>query len=277
MGSCALLLLCLASVNGCGSSSLAGDAGSGSSSGGSSGSSSGGSSSSSSGGGGSSSGASGGSSGSSSGASDGSAADAYTESGAPDAASGVDGSPDASAVGAGCLDAGSSLVKNGSFESPVVAVGGYQLFTNGADLAGWTVVGATGNVAPLSTTFSQNGFSFPAEDCAQSLDLTGTSNTATGVTQSVPTSAGTTYQLSFWVGNVVDPGGIFGTTSTVNVLVNGTQAMAAVNSGGAGTKTLSWEQFTVPFTATSSSTTIAFMNGDPPTDNSNMLDSVAIQ
>jgi hypothetical protein len=60
----------------------------------------------------------------------------------------------------------------------------------------------------------------------------------------------------------------------VNVLVNGTQIQAATNSGG-GT-TLTWQQFTTSFVATSASTTIGFFNGDPPTDNSNGLDNIVL-
>jgi hypothetical protein len=37
-----------------------------------------------------------------------------------------------------------------------------------------------------------------------------------------------------------------------------------------------WEQFNTSFTATGTSTTIAFINGDPITDNSNGLDNVVL-
>jgi hypothetical protein len=106
--------------------------------------------------------------------------------------------------------------------------------------------------------------------------LTGTSNTATGVQQTVVTHQGTTYRLSFFVGNVVNPGGIFGTTSTVSVLVNGQKVLSATNSGGAGTTRLNWKQFSVSFLAASNFTKIAFINGDPATDNSNGLDNVSL-
>jgi hypothetical protein len=82
--------------------------------------------------------------------------------------------------------------------------------------------------------------------------------------------------LSFWVGNVVNPDGIFGTTSTVDVLVNGTQLLAAENTQGTGTTTLSWQEFTVRFTATSSATSVEFLNADPSTDTSNFIDNVVL-
>src|SRR5580704_14235100 len=65
-------------------------------------------------------------------------------------------------------------ITNGSFESPVVPVGGFTNFGNGSVLIpGWTVIGAPGGVSIVSGSFTQNGISFPAEDGAQWLDLTG--------------------------------------------------------------------------------------------------------
>ncbi len=147
---------------------------------------------------------------------------------------------------------------------------------NSTTIPGWTVVGAPGDVAPVSGTFAQNGFSFPAEDGKQWIDLTGTSNTATGVQQTVTTVPGVTYNLAFFVGNVVNPSGIFGTTSTINVFVNGQKVLAATNSGGSGTKTMNWKRFITSFVATSTSTKIGFINGDPANDNSNGLDNVSV-
>lgn len=172
------------------------------------------------------------------------------------------------------------LLTNGDFETPTVPVGDFTNFAAGsAGITGWTVVGNAGtDVSIVSGTFTQNGFSFPAESGVQWVDLTGDgSNSDTeGVEQTVATTPSTDYSLSFWVGNVVNPGGIFGTTSTVDVLINGTQVDAAENTSGSGTTTLNWEQFTVPFSATSSTTTIALLNGDPAGDNSNGLDNVSL-
>jgi len=64
--------------------------------------------------------------------------------------------------------------------------------------------------------------------------------------------------------------GFYGSTITVNVLVNGNLIQTAVNSGGG--KTLRWEQFNTTFVANSTSSQIEFLNGDPRTDNSNGLD-----
>ncbi len=169
-----------------------------------------------------------------------------------------------------------NLLKDGGFEKPPAPVGGYTLYGTGQKIGPWTVVGAAGNVATLSGTFTQNGFTFPARSGQQSLDLTGTSNTPTGVSQTVTTVPGGLYQLTFFVGNVVDPNGIFGTTSTVNVMVDGVLLMTAVNRAGKGSTQQVWRKFTATVTAGSTPTTIAFLNGDPPNDTSCGLDAVSL-
>ena len=150
--------------------------------------------------------------------------------------------------------------------------GGLTIFSTGQAIDGWTVVGAAGNVNTISTAFTQNGFAFPAEDGQQSMDLTGFSNTKTGVAQTVATITGASYDLTFWVGNTVDPKGIFGGSSTVDVVIDGALAFSATSADGSGTKVLAWKKFSFEFTATSSSTTVAFMNADPANDTSNFVD-----
>lgn len=67
------------------------------------------------------------------------------------------------------------------------------------------------------------------------------------------------------------PNSIWGTVSTVNVLINGVQTLVAKNDEGAGSK-----EFTHEFTATATRTTIAFVNGNQSGDNSNLLDDVIL-
>src|SRR5699024_3767406 len=110
---------------------------------------------------------------------------------------------------------------------------------------------------------------------AQFLDLTGDTNTPTGVEQTVVTLPGTTYDLSFWVGNVIGPTAGVGSTSTVRVFLDGTELAAATNGGGGGT-TISWLQFTRSFVAAGPSTTIRFINGDPRDDTANGIDDVTL-
>lgn len=168
-------------------------------------------------------------------------------------------------------------IVNGSFESPVVPVGGFTNFASGSSgITGWTVVGAPGGVSIVSGTFSQNGISFPAEDGNQWLDLTGDgTNSNEGVAQIFATTAGTQYTVSFWVGNVNNGEGIFGTTSTVDVLLGTTPLFIATNANTT-TGTQTWEQFTTTFTATGSTSILQFINGDPSSDNSNGLDNISV-
>ncbi|MGB8700482.1 MAG: DUF642 domain-containing protein [Thermosynechococcaceae cyanobacterium] len=171
-----------------------------------------------------------------------------------------------------------NLIRNGGFEQPIVPTGGFTLFGTGVTtMPHWSIVGVAGNVAIVSTTFAQSGFTFPARSGVQWLDLTGISNSGTGVAQTVKTTAGTTYTLGFSVGNVVNTGGIFGTTSTVNVFINGTQVLTATNSRGIGTSRLNWKKFTTTFVATGTSTTISFINGDPSNDTLCGLDGISLQ
>jgi hypothetical protein len=176
-------------------------------------------------------------------------------------------------MGFAATHADANLIVNGSFENPAVAAGSYME----NNIAGWTVVGGT--VAVVSGTFSAECCVFPAEDGNQWVDLTGvTSNAVEGVEQAVSTTPGTLYTLSFYVGNVYDPTGIFGTTSTVDVKlggINGTLLYVATNNSTT-TGTQVWTQFTTTFTATASSTTLDFLNADPSNDNSNGLDNVVL-
>ena len=167
-----------------------------------------------------------------------------------------------------------NLIKNGSFEKPVVGPGSYQVFSTGQTFKHWTVIGASGDVGIVSGTFTQSGFSFPAEKGKQWLDLTGLSNTPTGVQETVTTVAGASYTLTFWIGNVYDPGGIFGTTSTVNVLVDGTTVASETNSQQGTTQV--WQKFKVHFTAASATTRVGLLNGDPSNDTNNGLDAVSL-
>jgi uncharacterized protein (TIGR03437 family) len=172
-----------------------------------------------------------------------------------------------------------NLIVNGDFETPVVTNGSFQTFNSGsAGITGWTVIGTAPNtVAVVSGAYVDHGLVAVAEDGHQWLDLTGdgVSTGTRGVTQTVPTIAGMTYSLTFWVGNAYDPGGDLGTTSTVGLKINGTGAGNFTNSAQ-GTA-LNWQHFSTTFTATGNSTVIEFDNLDPSTDSSNGVDNVVLQ
>jgi len=178
-----------------------------------------------------------------------------------------------------CASADAAPILNGSFETPTVPVGGFTSFASGSNaITDWTVVGPSGSsVAIVSGTFTQFGFTFPAQDGVQWLDLTGIgSNTTDGVQQTVATTPGALYDLSFFVSNISNPGGLFGTTSTVGVQINGGPVVSFTNSGGVGSTSQVWQQFTLPFTATAATTSITFINQDSSGDNNNGLDNVSL-
>jgi HpiC1 cyclase len=172
--------------------------------------------------------------------------------------------------------ANANLISDGSFETPTVPVDSFTDFSTGATFGpGWTVFGTTGdNVAVVSGSLTISGTSYPAEDGVQWLDLTGTTNTLDeGVKQTVATTAGDRFQISYYIGNTTESG--FGPTSTVGVLLNGSLTFTDENSAVSPT-TLSYEQFTHDFVATSASTIIGFENLDPSTDSSNAIDNIVL-
>ena len=177
---------------------------------------------------------------------------------------------------AASLAQAANLAKNGSFEKPVVPDGGFQQFSTGESIKQWMVVGAAGSVAVISGSLSEQGFTFPAKKGAQWLDLTGAgSNSATGVQQTIKTNSGATYSLTFYVGNVVQPGGPLGVSSTVNILVDDVPLGSFTNSRN-GDNVLTWQKFSTDFVARKTHTTIALINGDTPTDHVNGLDGVSV-
>jgi len=179
-----------------------------------------------------------------------------------------------------CLTFGASIsanavsITNGDFETPIVPVGSYTSFAPGSSFTGWNVAGPNGsNVAIVSGQFDSPFF--PAQSGQQFLDLTGDGATGqpAGIVQTITTTPGTTYALSFWIGNNNSFGG---TSSTVNVQVDGVQVGSDTNSTILPSNVLDWQQFTVDFTAAGASTTIGFFNGDPAGDTNNPLDNITI-
>jgi uncharacterized protein (TIGR03437 family) len=154
-------------------------------------------------------------------------------------------------------------------------------------MPGWTVVASAGpnTLGIVSGAFFNSGFYGPAENGHQWMDLTGQgiSTGKRGIAQTVPTVSGTSYTLSFWVGNLYDlrnpasvnDGQNFGTTSTVGVKINGDSVGSFTNSTNA--TILNWQQYGLIFTAASDSTTIEFDNLDPLTDTCNGLDDIILQ
>lgn len=165
------------------------------------------------------------------------------------------------------------LIINGSFEQPAVSPGNYGLWTTGStDITGWTVVGP--EVAIVHTTFEYGGLTFPSQSGDQWLDLTGaTSNSMdNGVSQSVATTIGAKYLLSFHVGSVYN--GLQFFSSTVDLSIDGGSRMSFTNPSA--TSTLVWQEFSYQFTAQNAMTNITFFNGSGPSNNNAGLDGVSL-
>jgi len=180
------------------------------------------------------------------------------------------------AAARGAAPPGSSIVSNGSFEKPTVPSGSYTTFSTGQSFDGWKVVGANGNMAVVSDTFTYGGYTFPAGCGHQLVDLTGSSDSATGVQQKVKVVAGTTYQISFLVGNAWAASGNVGQTSTALLYLNGKKILKATNKKGKGLTHMVWQKFSATFVAKKNSATIKLINGDPASDTVNGLDCVAV-
>jgi len=206
----------------------------------------------------------------------------------------------------GASPATANLLLNGSFESP--AVPGSSLtcgavFNTGcqgyyspdqpgypggpSDIAGWSVVGKGGApgvavILQLGNNYTEiNGsggaLHFHAQSGNQSLDLTGEGNQGltNGVKQSVGTSSGVDYRLSFYVGNQDDSAPGYPNPSSIVLYIDG-NAVDTFTTSTVTADDVSWRHFHYDFTALSALTTIAFLNGTDIGDNFAGLDHVSL-
>ena len=91
----------------------------------------------------------------------------------------------------------SNLVKTGSFEFPVVPIGGFTQFSNGQKAGPWKVVGASGNVAIINANFTFGGFTFPAKSGVQWMDLTGAATVRLASSRALPPRPGRLIRSAF--------------------------------------------------------------------------------
>jgi len=170
-----------------------------------------------------------------------------------------------------------NFIQVSGFETPAVGPGGYgtgfQTYNVGTVLAGvWTVVG-TGNVSiyPSSETVGTGHTALNVPEGVQALDLTGIldNGAATGVRQTLATTVGQNYTLSFYVGELWAP-------ASVTVNMNGALFQVANNNLALNGDTTVWKQFMYDFTATSASTTLDFMNNAANGTVLNALDAVVV-
>lgn len=182
------------------------------------------------------------------------------------------------------------LLLNPSFETPVITsnnCGGgppasCEGFNIGGNIGGWIVVGhpAPPGLFPIvleTNAFrSGAGIPFTSEDGNQNIDLSGSGNQgAEGLEQTVTTVPGTPYVLSFYIGNEDNTVPNFPENSSADLFLNGVNEGNFVSSGNVF-HDLSWAHFTVDFVATTTSTTVEFINTTPADDNETGLDNVTL-
>jgi hypothetical protein len=164
--------------------------------------------------------------------------------------------------------------------SPPAPVAGYTNYAPGQFFGPWEAVGV-GPSSVVSGVFQQELILFQAQEGPgpqhQWADLAGqVSNSSEGFKTTLVTQVGQKYNVSFWVGNVVQTSGSFGNSTTVALLVDNAEVFDALNNQG-NASLLTWQQFSWDFTATSTTTSIAFLNRDPTTDYVAALDSVVVR
>jgi hypothetical protein len=167
---------------------------------------------------------------------------------------------------------------NGGFETPSVPTGGFTHFVGGQTIGAWTVVGT--GVLLVQTGYAEpaNGISsFAAQAGLNSLDLTGAGNEGftSGVEQTVQTTAGQAYNLSFFVGRASSASPLYSAPATVDLSINGGPRVGYTNAT-ATPGTNNWMKFTASFVASGSSTILTFYNGTPAPTTEAGLDSVVL-
>ncbi len=152
-------------------------------------------------------------------------------------------------------DSQANLITNPDFAVPGLNASGYNEFYAGTPSAtgipGWTVTG--GSVDVVGTNFYAAG-----GGASQSLDLDGF-NPGT-ITQSIATTVGTSYVLTFLYAN--NPNNPAFPTATANVLIGGSLVGGITHTSGTP-----YVLATYGFIATSTTTSITFASTDAPTSN----------
>lgn len=177
-----------------------------------------------------------------------------------------------------------NLLVNGSFEQGAPAFGCAPGFT---PLPGWNIT--AGNIDIDSAASGCSGIT--AADGNQFVDLTGSFANGSGndvgaIAQTVATTVGAQYSLSFYFG--ANPQAAYltqypndGPIKSMNVLLNGAlDANYTLNTTGVSFTNAQWARETLYFTATSDQTTVGFqsLNGlSAPSDFGPLLDGVVLQ
>jgi hypothetical protein len=203
---------------------------------------------------------------------------------------------------------GLNLIVNGSFESPTVTagnlcgsyancmgfhngvagndnIGGWQLIgKGGVDGNGDPIPGAPATMIVLGSNYTEpdnttgQTLHFHPQDGLQSLDLTGEGNQGltNGIKQSVVTTAGLNYILTFWVGHQYPTAqGYESGPGSIALYIDG-QLVGPYNNSGNTLEDVNWAPFSYSFQAGSNQTVVAFLNNTPLGNNYAGLDNVTL-
>lgn len=151
-----------------------------------------------------------------------------------------------------------NLLSNGSFEDTAASsyssyngIGFATIYSTDADntMGAWTVT--SGSIDLISTYWQ-------AQDGNQSLDMSG--NGPGSIAQTVNTTAGEKYQLSFWEAGNTDGGS---TVKSLSAIVNGNQIGDALfNDTGKSRGNMGWQQYSYDFVSSGGPTTITFQSNE---------------
>ncbi len=170
--------------------------------------------------------------------------------------------------------------RDAGFEKPKLAAGvTFSTPTVGTKFGPWLIIGPQGaSMLVLTRDYTENNGTlfFKPHGGRQSLDLTGPSNQgAIGVQQAVKTTPGTGYTITFWLANQDDAQSNYPLPSSATVFINGA-AVQTFTTDANTANNVTWQQFSLAFTATGRNTTVAFVNATPTADNYCGLDDVSI-
>lgn len=176
----------------------------------------------------------------------------------------------ATLAGAGAANAATELVVNGSFEANTISGGVQQL----SSVTGWTSSITGGNAFEIQKGATQGGYSGfnpVAADGIQYLELN--TDRYTSVSQTISTTAGGTYILSFAYSGRPNTAG--GANSLMNVYWGNTLLTA---SPLVGNTTGTWQTYSGSVTALGSSTALRFESVGPASSPSfgSYLDNVSV-
>jgi choice-of-anchor C domain-containing protein len=155
---------------------------------------------------------------------------------------------------------------NGSFETGAFNGGGlgYQALDAGAAaLTGWTV--ASGSIDWIDSYWQ-------AQDGSKSLDLDG--NAPGAISQTVATTVGNTYFVSFYLAGNANGGPV---VKTLTVSATGAApATYSFDVSNTSNAVMGWRLEGYSFVATSASSTLTFASGDTAGDTGPALDNVVV-